>query len=155
MRGLNRLGLVPKRNQYNLSYNKSNMKKILFLLAACSILLFGCTLMPVSQNDKEQPAKNKLAGDACRLTDECKGELKCNNGICQTNECIDSDNGTNPLDTKGTIRIDNTITEDIVSEDFCRTEQTIVEFSCGQTSGWEVQDMSCPQGTVCDAGACN
>ncbi len=97
------------------------------------------------------------AGRRCTYNYECEEELHCNDGICQHLTCTDSDSGENPLNVRGTLTIERTLSTGSAVEDRCIDDLTVREVSCDSLGGgWVSFRRRCPEGTYCldGAGAC-
>ena len=82
------------------------------------------------------------------------GEV-CHEGAC-IEGCYDSDGGANPRDERGYIIAPQPSVGSVSSRDYCVDEDTVQEGRCHENENlvWDLYEIDCPAGTVCQEGAC-
>jgi len=103
-----------------------------------------------AQQQEQQPPPQ--AGRACVNNADCGDGLRCLSLICQTRVCSETDGGNDPA-VPGVITLDNSITPNIVSQDTCQNDASVLEYFCLPSHESSRQVMMCPGGSTCQTNA--
>ncbi len=91
----------------------------------------------------------------CEADADCSEGQFCENAVCQTATCADSDaNEDDPLSVKGTVSVDYSISEDSTQEDACTEDGQLSERSCSDSREIATETAACAEGKHCEEGAC-
>ena len=115
-----------------------------------SITGFGCA--PGGKVCRDGACVASQEGPACVNNADCGEGLRCLSRVCQTRVCSETDGGNDPA-VPGVITLDNSITDDIINQDACQNDASVLEYFCLPSHESSRQVMMCPGGSTCQTNA--